>query len=425
MSTNGFDLDQIKFSRSLVNPDKLVRDNTMASVRTYVQSVGSMEEIEMLKFWKALYYCMWLADKQMIQSELATSFTDLVDLFCSPELSMLYFRMFFRIILREWPQLDQHRINKVYSLIRVMFNKMVSFLINKSFADPVFDSFINILEAEVLSQNPNGVRFHISDIFWEEIFKASNGNIPANHFLRLSTPFLSLLTQRTEQTVIDRVSNAVFLRYLEEYVDSKSDNGTHVRRFHFVSPILLQKRLFDLAASDSTPEFARKRLYALHQQFASKSKVPFVSNEEYESAFQAQSSKISSDVEAGKSSKKRRILDDKIAAPVINSAKKQQYTSSVSQEKTVHEQKPRNPRQQNVEDEKQGSVVMKTKSAVKRDAILVETKMQSEKLDYIESKKFSGAKVGYVFHKVRYCFHEAVYYDVNTNRVNVVATKKN
>ena len=49
-------LKELKFSRSLVDPIKSVRDKTVKALLDYLRKVDGMDEIEMMKLWKALYY---------------------------------------------------------------------------------------------------------------------------------------------------------------------------------------------------------------------------------------------------------------------------------------------------------------------------------------------------------------------------------
>ena len=61
----------VTFARALASPDKSTRDKTLKVLVKYLRSLPSMTDLEMLKLWKALYYCMWLSDKPPIQAELA------------------------------------------------------------------------------------------------------------------------------------------------------------------------------------------------------------------------------------------------------------------------------------------------------------------------------------------------------------------
>ena len=121
---------------------------------SYLSTVKEMSELDMLKLWKALYYCMWLADKQEVQTELARAFARTVDVFQTEALSLLYLRSFFSIMIREWSSLDSHRINKFYTLIRIMTNKALAISWE---TERKIDSIMAIFIEEILTKKPNGM----------------------------------------------------------------------------------------------------------------------------------------------------------------------------------------------------------------------------------------------------------------------------
>ena len=68
-------------------------------------------------------------------------------------------------MMREWSMLDQHRINKFYFLIRLMLREGMRSLHKTGWDVDSVNEVIEILEEEILIKTPNGLRFHISDIF--------------------------------------------------------------------------------------------------------------------------------------------------------------------------------------------------------------------------------------------------------------------
>jgi ribosomal RNA-processing protein 1 len=148
----------VTFARALASPDKEIRDKTLESLIKYASSLKEITDLEMLKLWKALYYCMWLSDKAPIQQELAGSISELFHSFKKRDVGMLYYRMFYRTMIREWSLLDQHRINKFYYLIRLMLREGLISMQKSGWTEEG-------IEEEVLTKTPNGLRLHVSDIF--------------------------------------------------------------------------------------------------------------------------------------------------------------------------------------------------------------------------------------------------------------------
>ena len=269
---------------------------------------------------------MWLADKQPIQEEIASRLCGLITVFPQTKTSMLFIRMFFRIMLREWFYLDQYRVNKFYMLIRMMFNAALQFVSKEGkWPHRLVDNLVEILENEVLSKTPNGIRFHLADIFLTELFKVTQGCLDTAIFMKLVNPFLECLRLRNhDKALADRICKEVFLRFVTKYAaenepaappvvagskasssskrqalslnsrrllyqegaGDSADNGATsggvgeechtVEVFTSVDTKALQKRVFALASSVDTPEGCRRRLYDLHIQIAAKTGCDFV-----------------------------------------------------------------------------------------------------------------------------------------------------
>jgi len=293
--------DEVKFAKLLVHPDKAVRDDTLFSLQRYLQSVTSFEAFSMLKLWKALYYCLWLADKVPIQQELIGRIASLTTVFPSVDVSVLFLQQFFRILFREWSSLDQYRVEKFYSLIRSMLNKILAMIVDSRFSTDLMDRLLQLLYCEALVKRPNGIRFHIADIFIEELHKATEegGAIRTTAFVALLQPFLRIVSNVTEQGVFsDRIYKQVFTKFLvdysiESYHKRKSSVGDEYaaasqelapqelshRVFPRVQSKHLQKIVFDLASSEGTAESCRKKLYSLHKQLSATTGCDFVAED--------------------------------------------------------------------------------------------------------------------------------------------------
>lgn len=280
------DQEDVKFARSLVNPEKSVRDKTLATFRKHLGSQSSMEHMEMLKVWKALYYCMWLSDKAPIQAELAQSMCELTSAFATTQLSLLYIRMFFRIMLREWQYLDQYRVNKFYTLIRLMYRKALEIAHNAGWTSDLAEAILAIVDEEILTKKPNGIRFHLADIFLTELYTATNGSISTKDFMVVMKPFLDSLLRLGDNTVfIERVTKEVFGKFVSNFAAENANSSAteeedaEVEKTLFVgvNTKALQKTVFDLASEESTPNPSRKRLYDLHKLLAARTGASFVS----------------------------------------------------------------------------------------------------------------------------------------------------
>lgn len=261
--------EERKFAKALVHPDKSSRDATLETLITYLRNLKDLDEMEMLKLWKALYFCMWLADKKDVQEELADSLAGFISLFKTTQLRLLYIGMFFRTILREWTLLDMHRMNKFYYLIRVMTRQAITVAYREFPNKDFLSSLGDILSREVLTKRPNGIRYHLVDIIIGEVYNATGGACDTEFFLQTLQPFLSFLTGGDDNTVLDRVSNSVFERFISEYSQqSLARNQQQQHTFAAVNGLVLQHTVFELASAPETDGRYRARLYALHRSIA-------------------------------------------------------------------------------------------------------------------------------------------------------------
>ena len=67
-----------KFGQALASSDKEVRDKAVKALERYLRGAHDIEELEVRKIWKALFYCMWHSDKPKVQAELADKLSALM-----------------------------------------------------------------------------------------------------------------------------------------------------------------------------------------------------------------------------------------------------------------------------------------------------------------------------------------------------------
>jgi ribosomal RNA-processing protein 1 len=281
------DESTITFARALASPDKEIRDKSVHSLIRYVSVLQAITEMEMLKLWKALHYCMWLSDKTTIQMELAEGLSKLLVSFNNDDFALLYFRIFFRTMIREWTLLDQHRINKFYTLIRLMLREGLLFLQRKDWQNDSVDAFLDILEEEVLTKTPNGLRLHLADIFLPELVTITLGEISTDAFTRLLRPFFAAAQGCLDTSFQERVSSKVFRAFARtharEHRGSMELDGGDVQQLFFnVRTSTVQAMVFEAASDSETAEKNRRRLYLLHQEFPSVTGLAFASMDDEE-----------------------------------------------------------------------------------------------------------------------------------------------
>jgi hypothetical protein len=70
------------------------------------EEVESKDEVEMLKMWRGLFYCMWMSDKSHIQQELGEKLAHILEEL-TPERALLYWRCCWITFQKEWTGIDR------------------------------------------------------------------------------------------------------------------------------------------------------------------------------------------------------------------------------------------------------------------------------------------------------------------------------
>ena len=100
----------------------------------------------------------------------------------------------FRTIRREWTRLDQYRLDKYYSLVRLMVREMLNFAKAQKWSKKALDNAYLPMDAEALQQSwPNGIRLHLCDIILAELAHVAGDSIDTQTFMLLIAPFFELL----------------------------------------------------------------------------------------------------------------------------------------------------------------------------------------------------------------------------------------
>jgi Nucleolar protein,Nop52 len=75
------------FSRALASNSRKQRDVALFALKQWLGARSSVEETDLLKLWKGLFYAMWHADKAPVQAEVAENMAAVLDA-CQPEVRL-------------------------------------------------------------------------------------------------------------------------------------------------------------------------------------------------------------------------------------------------------------------------------------------------------------------------------------------------
>ncbi|CAL8101143.1 unnamed protein product [Orchesella dallaii] len=224
--------------RRLAGNDPIVRKKTLKKLKKWLsilaQSVPdnpecrSMIEPNFVRVWKALFYCMWMADKPLPQEQLAESISDLQNLFSSKTSPFLLFvEWFLRTLAREWNWIDRFRMDKFMMLFRRFLRKILLVVSEKKWHNDVLEGFLKIISTYIFNRYPAakskkeeskthvvmaplGLQIHFTDIFMEELAKVGGPKLKFQKILKILAPFIYELGYNNDERLLGEIRERIF-----------------------------------------------------------------------------------------------------------------------------------------------------------------------------------------------------------------------
>jgi ribosomal RNA-processing protein 1 len=155
--------------------DRPTRDKAVQSLRTFLSGRRELPALELLKLWKGLFYCMWMSDRPRTQQALADSLADLVSVL--PQGTVIHFlRAHWQTMQREWTNIDVLRMEKFLLLTRRYLGATFQVLQRGDWEATLVREHVDLLEEIPCNVEdmriPNGMRFHVIDIYVDELERA-------------------------------------------------------------------------------------------------------------------------------------------------------------------------------------------------------------------------------------------------------------
>jgi len=137
-------------------------------------------------------------------------------------LASLFVRTFFRTLRRDWDKMDKYRVDKFYTLIRLMTHQVFKYMALRHWNFGIIRLFNDAIFDEILSKQPNGLRYHLIDLSLEELAKASaKAPMPLTEatFLDVLEPYLAICQTGGQggETLQTRVMERIVENFLENY----------------------------------------------------------------------------------------------------------------------------------------------------------------------------------------------------------------
>ena len=160
------------FVKKLASSDKKTRDAALESLQNFLLSKKDLSLLDLKKIWKGLYFSMWYCDRSKAQERLSENLGSLYSDCISSELFNVFTLAFWEIIIIEWKNLDQWRLDKFYLLIRRILRHNFKFLKKQNWDEKLVNEWVEVLNKSALSGADNvsmALPYHLCDIFIDEL----------------------------------------------------------------------------------------------------------------------------------------------------------------------------------------------------------------------------------------------------------------
>ncbi|KAK4265548.1 hypothetical protein QN277_026584 [Acacia crassicarpa] len=219
--------------------NKATRDKALRVLfKTWLPSQSQLPDDDMKKLWKGLFYCVWHADKVLVQAELIDRLSSLLQVL-DLGLSEHYFSAFLLTMRREWSGIDSLRT----------------------------------FSAEDRLQG-NGVNFHIASIFLEELRPFLPVRLQVLEVL--FKPFITVMGKLPDKALLGKIKSHMFdelLKMGKRLLEVKKaggavDSGDDVMVLGTIALVMgFSMKFYELGSSPECCQGNRKVLFAIHEEF--------------------------------------------------------------------------------------------------------------------------------------------------------------
>ena len=186
-------------------------------------------------------------------------------------LASLFVKTFFATIRREWGSMDKYRVDKFYTLIRLMMAQVYTYMARRQWHMGILRLFNDALYEEILSVTPNGLRCHVIDVTMEELCKANSQasmSMTEAIFCCVLEPYFAMVQGVDDKVVQQRIVDNILIKFLMEY--SVVGNTMEQENNHVLDQVhvgTVADFIFDLGSDKTTKTEYRKILYSTHKEF--------------------------------------------------------------------------------------------------------------------------------------------------------------
>lgn len=188
--------------KALAAVDQSTRTQAISDLEAWLPK-QDLDSLSLLKLWKALFYCVWLADGSDYQDSLADSLTKLVHVAKDP---WGWVKSFFETMRSEWDLGGSYRYDKYMWLVRLYTKETLS-LNDPGQWNELIQEFVGKSHTKGM-----GMAFHVFDVIRDELPYQSQP-------FQTATPFLEAM----KATKMLHVSRRISERVLEPVLELQKD----------------------------------------------------------------------------------------------------------------------------------------------------------------------------------------------------------
>lgn len=258
------------FNRRLASTEQIEREQALGELLEFLirhQAELSNRDSLML-VWKGIFYNFWMADKPLFQQALADTLAE--HLLQLPEnLALLHLECFWLTMIKEWPGIDYHRLDKFMLLQRRFVNAGFRLLLKHNFEPRVVSEVGRIFREGPFHptsiQVYDAIRYHVIDVYLTELKLALPFDGPAYELHLALGPVMTFFTTTTNKVAYKKVQDLI----LEALMVEMTENPKH--EVFQCSAVTLAKEWFKLGAyaeSNKVRSFSYKMVGELTQLFS-------------------------------------------------------------------------------------------------------------------------------------------------------------
>nr|XP_022907572.1 ribosomal RNA processing protein 1 homolog isoform X1 [Onthophagus taurus]XP_022907573.1 ribosomal RNA processing protein 1 homolog isoform X2 [Onthophagus taurus] len=222
---------EIRLTQRLQNNNDMLRRKALKEVDKWLKirmdAGGGSLKPEAFVLWKGLFYALWMADKPLVQEEIAQRISSFVNL-SSPTRSIEFFKYGLNILCCEWFGIDQLRLDKFLMFVRRFLRNGLIVIKNAKydnklillFNEALLDTVLN--EKLIVKHNCMGLTLHVIEIFLEELAKVSEGKLQPHLVPVFIKPFVEFLAHSSDGRFMSSIKKNIF-RYLLEQSNAGQD----------------------------------------------------------------------------------------------------------------------------------------------------------------------------------------------------------